>query len=214
MHLLRVAWDRVSMYLPILLMGILALGTYWLVRSTPVFDTTVAPVAPPHEPDYTMRHFSVKTFDAAGKLKSEISGEEAKHFPDTEVIEIAKVYIRSFNSKGQLTVVTSDRALAKSDGSEVELLGNAKVVREGVREPNTNTNSNTSATLSFQGEHLFALLNEEKARSDKPVKLTRGLDQFTGDTLQLDNLTQVIELKGRVRGVLAPAAPAPAGTKP
>ena len=209
MRLLRVAWDRLSLYLPIVLMGILALGTYWLVRSTPVFDTAAAPVAPPHEPDYTMRQFSVKTFDTAGKLKSEITGEQAKHYPDTEVIEIGKVHIRSFNSKGQLTIVTSDRAFAKSDGSEVELLGNAKVVREAVRQPN----GSTSAALSFQGEHLFALLDEEKACSGQPVKLTRGQDQFTADTMQLDNLTQVIELKGRVRGTLAPAAPAPASGK-
>ena len=195
------AWDRVSLYLPIVLMGVLALGTYWLVRSTPVFDTTAPPVAPPHDPDYTMKGFSVKTFDAAGKLKSEVTGAQAKHFPDTEVLEISGVHIRSFNSKGQLTTVTADRALAKSDGSEVELLGNAKVVREAVQEKN----GSTSATLSFQGEQLFAWLETERARSDKPVKLTRGADQFTGDTMELDNLGQVIALKGRVRGTLAPA---------
>ena len=28
-------WDRISIYLPIILMGVLALGTYWLVRNTP-----------------------------------------------------------------------------------------------------------------------------------------------------------------------------------
>ena len=27
--------DRVSMYAPLLMMGVLALGTYWLVRNTP-----------------------------------------------------------------------------------------------------------------------------------------------------------------------------------
>ena len=202
-NMLLSAWDRVSLYLPIVLMGVLALGTYWLVRSTPVFDTAAPPVAPPHDPDYTMTGFSVKTFDAAGKLKSEVTGAQAKHFPDTEILEIRGVNIRSFNNKGQLTTVTADRALAKSDGSEVELLGNAKVVREAVQDKN----GSTRAPLSFQGEHLFAWLDAEKARSDKPVKLTRGADQFTGDTMQLDNLSQVIELKGRVRGTLAPGKP-------
>jgi lipopolysaccharide export system protein LptC len=33
-RLLRAAWDRVSMYLPIILMGFFAMGTWWLVRST------------------------------------------------------------------------------------------------------------------------------------------------------------------------------------
>ena len=31
-------WDQISIYLPILLMGALALGTYWLVRNSPVLS--------------------------------------------------------------------------------------------------------------------------------------------------------------------------------
>ena len=30
------AWDRMSLYVPVMLMGLLALGTYWLARNTPV----------------------------------------------------------------------------------------------------------------------------------------------------------------------------------
>ena len=49
--LLRTAWERLSFYLPIALMGVLALGTYWLVRSTPLpmLPEQVAPAK--HEPD-------------------------------------------------------------------------------------------------------------------------------------------------------------------
>ena len=28
-------WDQVSIYLPVLLMGLMALGSYWLLRATP-----------------------------------------------------------------------------------------------------------------------------------------------------------------------------------
>ena len=28
-------WDQVSIYLPVLLMGLLALASYWLLRATP-----------------------------------------------------------------------------------------------------------------------------------------------------------------------------------
>ena len=31
-RLLLMAWDRLSIYLPIAMMGLMALGTYWLVR--------------------------------------------------------------------------------------------------------------------------------------------------------------------------------------
>ena len=35
-RMIRQAWDRFSLYLPVLLMGLLALGTWWLVRNAPV----------------------------------------------------------------------------------------------------------------------------------------------------------------------------------
>ena len=60
-------------------MGVLALGTYWLVRSTPVFEAPAPDQPPRHEADYFMQKFSVKTFDASGRLKSEIFGTEARH---------------------------------------------------------------------------------------------------------------------------------------
>ena len=56
-------------------------------------------------------------------------------------------------------------------------------------------------------------------RSNRPVQLTRGNDRFTADTMEYDNLDQVLQLNGRVRGVLMPtrqitAAPAPSLCRP
>ena len=74
--LVRGAWESLAVYLPIILMGVLALGTYWLARNTPVLGPAEMPRAASHDPDYSMKRFSMKTFDAAGKLKSEILGTE------------------------------------------------------------------------------------------------------------------------------------------
>ena len=81
-------WDRASIYLPIILMGLLALGTYWLVRNTPVQSAAPGDKPVSSEPDYFMRGFSVKTFDGSGRLKSEVVGKEARHFPDSDTLEI------------------------------------------------------------------------------------------------------------------------------
>ena len=198
--ILRAAWERASIYLPIILMGVLALGTYWLVRSTPVFAPPEAPRAPTHEPDYFMRKFTVKTFDAAGKLKSEVSGAEAKHFPDTDTLEIDGARIRSFDAQGQLTTVTANRALTNSDASEVQLIGNALAVREAVG------GEKSAPRMEFKGEFLHAFMKSERLTSDKPVVLTRGGDRFVADAMEYDNLKQVIELRGRVKGTLVPSA--------
>jgi hypothetical protein len=66
------AWDRITIYLPVILMGLLALGTYWLAR-TRRRSRRRAERAPTHEPDYFLRGFSVKSFDPTGRLKSEIT---------------------------------------------------------------------------------------------------------------------------------------------
>ena len=198
--LLRVAWDRLSLYLPILLMGVLALGTYWLVRSAPVFLPAEAERAATHDPDYFMKNFSVKTFDATGRLKSEVTGADARHFPDTDTLEIDQVRIRSFNEQGQLTIATAKRALSNADGSEVQLFGNALVVRDAV----VGKAGQTTPRLEFRGEFLHAFMNTEQVKSDKPVQLTRGKDRFTGDSMDYDNLARVMQLRGRVKGLLVP----------
>ena len=201
--ILRAAWDRASIYLPIILMGVLALGTYWLVRSTPVFMLPEAPRPPSHEPDYFMKKFTVKTFDAAGKLKSEVSGAQAKHFPDTDTLEIDSARIRSFDAQGQLTTVTANRALTNADASEVQLMGNARAVREAV------AGLKPAPRMEFKGEFLHAYMKTERLKSDKPVELIRGPDRFVADSMDYDNLKQIIELRGRVRGLLVPGTSTP-----
>src|SRR5450759_1534561 len=107
MKLLHLAWERLSLYLPVMLMGVLALGTYWLVRSTPLLLSPEQEAPVRHEPDYFMRKFSVKTFDGAGRVKSEVLGTDARHYPDTDTLEIDFVRIRSFSNEGRLTTASA-----------------------------------------------------------------------------------------------------------
>jgi lipopolysaccharide export system protein LptC len=200
MNFVSTWWYRLSLYLPLMLMGLLAMATYWLVRSTPAPDQSQAATSPRHEPDYFMRKFAVKTYDAQGQLKSEVSGREARHFPDSDTLEIDQVHIRSFNPQGQLTVATAQRAITNGDGSEVQLIGNAQVVRD----PAPGIDGQMQPGVSFASEFLHAFLNTERVKSHKPVTLTRGSDRFTADSMDFDNLDRVMLLNGRVRGQLVP----------
>jgi len=199
-------WDSIAIYMPLLMMGALALGTYWLVRNTPIFSTPELAREVSHDVDYFMHKFTVKTFDEGGKLKSEIYGIEARHFPDTDILEIDQARIRSINAEGHITTATANRAYSNGDGSEVQLTGNARVVREASQD----ASGKQTPRLEFRGEFLHAFLNEERVKSHKPVLLIRGTDQFTGDNFAYDNLDQVADLKGRVRGVLVPRSAASA----
>ncbi len=200
MRIVRLAWDRLSIYLPIMLMGLLALGTYWLVRSTPLLATGSVDQPVRQDPDYLMERFSVRTFDAQGRLKSEVSGLQARHYPHTDILEIDQVRIRSINSHGHVTVASARRALANNDASEVQLIGDAVVVREAA----VDRAGAPLPRVSFSGEFLHAFLEEERIKSHKPVELIRGGDRITAESMDYSNFDQVMELRGRVRGTLQP----------
>ena len=196
------AWDRLAIYLPVALMALLALGTYWLVQSSPKAGAPAVESAVRHEPDYFMRNFSVRTFVETGRLKSEVFGSAARHFPDSDVTEIDQVRIRAFDDQDQLTTATAKRALTNSDASEVELFGNAWVVREAVVDKGVET----SPRMEFRGEYLHAFMDTERVESNQPVEILRGKDVFSADSMEYDNLQQVMVMRGRVKGRLVPIA--------
>ena len=199
---LRLPWtsrvvDTVSTYLPVLLMAVLALGTWWLVKNTPVLDNERQVAPPRHEPDYTMRQFTVQRFAAAGTLKVQIEGEELRHYPDTDTLEIDNPRIRATGPDGRITLASAKHALSNGDGSEVQLSGAARVVREA---------HDDDEALEFRGEFLHAFLATERVRSHLPVIVTQGSTEIRADGMSYDNLSRVVEFKGRVRAVLSPAA--------
>jgi len=187
--------DTASAYLPLLLMAALALGTWWLVKNTPLFegDRTLAP--PRHEPDYTMTQFMVQRFAANGVLRVQIEGDVMRHYPDTDTLEIDNPRIRAFGDDGRITNATARKALANRDGSEVQLSGGAHVVREA---------TDKSPAIDFRGEFLHCFQNTERVQSHLPVVVTQGTTEIRADAMTYDNLSGVLDLKGHVRAVLLP----------
>jgi lipopolysaccharide export system protein LptC len=201
--------DRVTLYLPIIVVAVLALGTYWLVRNAPKLVGPTAKTVAVHEPDYFMRDFVIRNFLANGELRSELFGKEGRHYPDTDTLEVDDLRLRSINPQGLTTRSSARRGLSNADGSEVQLFGDAIVTRDA----DPGRNGQPVPRLEFRGEFLHVFVDTERVTSNKPVTLTRGTDRFTSDTLEYDNLSGVANLKGRVRGQLVPGAAQPAGKR-
>lgn len=208
---LRDAWDRFLLYVPMACMAVLALGTYWMVRTTPPPSAPGVKQAERHDPDYFMEGFTFKSFDAKGRMRSEVMGDKARHYADNAWTEIDQVRVRSYDEKGRVTTATAIRGLANEDGSEVQLIGNAVVVREAELASAANAAKGIapSPRMEYRGEFLHAFMATERLKSHKPVELLRGTDRFTADTLDFDNVEQVLTLQGRVRGTLVPARQIP-----
>jgi lipopolysaccharide export system protein LptC len=191
---LRQLSSRLMLYLPMALMGLLALGSWWLARLTPSAPSVIAAPVQRQEPDYFLTNFSVQSFDAQGQLISEMMGKKATHFPGKEVLEIDQARFRS-SRLGLTTTGQSDRAFSNEDGSEVQLLGNAVVVRETGKNPQ----GQSVARVEFRGEFLHVFARMEELKSHKPVVVVHGTDQFSGDTLRYSKRDGIVELTGRVR---------------
>ncbi|HMS27436.1 MAG TPA: LPS export ABC transporter periplasmic protein LptC [Burkholderiaceae bacterium] len=201
----RRGFDNLVSYLPLLLMVALALGSYWLVKLAPIQKAKAADKVMTHEADYILNKFAVKTFTAEGRLKSELLGGVAKHYPDTDTIEIEEVRINSFNERGRLTIITSaNRALSNADSSEVQFSGEAKSVREAT----TDANGQWQPRLEIKGDFLHAYTQDERIKSHLPVTLQRGNSIISAGAFEFDNLSRVVNLQGRVNAVL-PATPTP-----
>ena len=182
--------DVVSAYLPMLMMAALALGTWWLVRTAPAVETPREAVAPRHEPDYEMTNFVVQRFARDGTLQTQIEGDRLRHFPDNDTLEIDRARLRAVGSDGVVTLASANRALANGDGSEVQLLGDARVVRPA---------HGNQEEVEFRGEFLHAFRNVERLRSHLPVVVTQGESVIRADGMEYDHLSRVVELRGRTR---------------
>jgi lipopolysaccharide export system protein LptC len=189
-----------SSYLPLLVMGLLVLASWWLVKNSPraVAPADERPVS--SEPDYTMERFALERFDAQGRLKLRIEGARLKHYPDTDRIEIEDAQIRAIAEDGRITLASARQALGNGDGSEVQLRGGAEV---------TSTDA-SGAPLVMRSEFLHAFLVTEQVRSHLPVQVQMGSSQLRAAGLDYDHGKRRLDLLGPMRAELTPRAVAPA----
>jgi lipopolysaccharide export system protein LptC len=187
-----------SAYLPLLLMVLLALATWWLVKNSPRPQVVGQERALSSEPDYTMTQFALQRFDAQGRLKLRLEGARMRHFPASDRIEIDDVQISAFAADGRVTLARAHRALGNGDGSEVQLLGGAEVTSEDA----------AGAPLLMRGEFLHAFLVTERVRTHLPVLVRSGATELRAAGLDYDHASRRLELKGPLRAELAPRATA------
>jgi lipopolysaccharide export system protein LptC len=204
----RLAWhlraaEALSAYLPLLLMGLVALATWWLVKNTPVPGPAPRAEPPRSEPDYTMRGFALERFDANGRLKLRIEGELLRHFPDTDRVEIEGARISAFMADGRTTVATARRALGNGDGSELQLFGGAQV----------HSSDAQGAPLHMASEFLHAYLVTERIVTASPVRVRFGATEVSAGGLEYEHASRKLELRGPIRAVIAPRGASAAAGK-
>ena len=201
----RLSWPLrlravLSASLPLLLMALLALASWWLVKNSPrgAVEAEDKPVS--SDPDYTMNQFALERFAADGRLKLRIEGARMKHFPATDRFEIEGALISAIAEDGRITHASARRAIGNGDGSEVQLLGGAEVTSSDA----------TGQPVLMQSEFLHAFLVTERVKSHLPVLVRVGASELRGDGLDYDHGARRLDIQGSVRARLMPRAGGPA----
>ncbi|MBE7419778.1 MAG: LPS export ABC transporter periplasmic protein LptC [Ideonella sp.] len=201
----RLRWrELLGAYLPLLLMVLLALGTWWLVKHTPRPPAPEDAVAPRSDPDYEMRNFAITRFAADGRVTVHIKGARLRHFPDTDRFEIDAAQIEALVPDGRVTRARAARALGNGDASEWQLSGGAHV-RAQLR---------GGGTIELDSEFLQVFVPSERIRTHLPVRVRSGDDDLHAGGLEADNLTQQLRLEPPVRASFSPRSAARVGSKP
>lgn len=195
---LRRSLDRLTIYLPLILFAFLALGSWWLVRSVPELLQPQVDAPLRQDPDYRLTQFTVKSFDATGRMTREVSGQSATHFPATQALHIEEVRIFFENEAGTRLNAQAKQGVSFEAEDKVVLTGNASAVRAA---------DALGPRTSLQGESLTALIGEERLLSSLPVQIDRADHVFTGQSMNFDTRSGQYELKGQVKSTLAVSKP-------
>jgi len=194
-HIISRLLDRLLLSLPLVLVALLALGSYWMLRTAPALDTGQLPQPPDQEPDYVLEKFSTLKFDANGRLTLFIRGELAQRLPESPWVEVHKFSMRATDAQGHVKHASADMGFSSSDNKEFELKGKARLMQEA-------NPADDSPRLEITGEFLHLFSDPDRIESDKPVQLLHGKHQFNADSMVYSGTERSLQLDGRVRAML------------
>lgn len=181
--------------LPLFVMAVLALLTWWLVQRTPKPVSVAGQAAVHHEPDYQMTGFSVQHYTEVGPARGVIEGDTVRHFPDNDRLEIDGARLRWIDAQGHHLSAVAAHAVTSGDAQEVRLSGGARVVREPV--------AGESDPMEFSSESMVFDRRADQVRSNRPVTLRQGRSVVEARALVYAHADARLELQGPVHGSLS-----------
>lgn len=195
--------DLFSAYLPLVLMALLALGSWWLVKNMPPPLKPKQAAPPRAEPDYTMSGFTLERFEPSGRLKVRLSGAQLRHFPDTDRIEVDQLRLEAFAPDGRIMQARAQRGLSNGDASEIQLFGQVQVQQQDKQ----------GAPLRVSSEFLHLYTVSEQMRTHLPVRVERGGTVLTAQALSYDHAAGLLAVGGPARVLFPPRGAADVARK-
>lgn len=182
---------RLHLKSPLIFLVLLIVLTFWLDRVT----------RPPEQvkdddlnrfPDYIIEDLSGIRMDYAREIERKFTAEKLFYYLDEKVTELEHVNFTDTEPEQPLIRMLADRAVVKSKGQDIYLMGNVAAVRGMDGEK-------SKITLTTQFLHLIP--DESLIKTDQPVTISRFRTTVNANGLEFNNRTGMIELLSNVRAV-------------
>ena len=191
-------WRSLLRTMPLILMGILTLITFWLVKKNSPSELAAPERIRTHEPDYTLINGTVSALNEAGTTKYRLLGRKIIHHDDDASIDIVEPRMRLFQALKAPITVRAKTGHLDGDLSILDLFDNAEIFRPAQA---ANANQAASPSMLALSSYFQALINDDILRTDKPVTLMQGLSVMNAtDGGIFNNVEQSMTLLGKVRG--------------
>lgn len=181
--------DRSASLFPLAMLVLLAALTFWLNR---VIEGDKPRGPQRHDPDYWVENFVVRRFDLDGKLQHTLVARKLLHYPDDDTTIVTSPQLTYH--QGAPAEISARMAYVGTDGKEIDLVDDVRVVRQGA------TGDGPPTVLETRALKIFP--DAEKGHTGAPVVITQGKSILRGSGLEFDNKTGVTVLRGRVTGTL------------
>lgn len=178
----------------IFLLALLAGLSFWLKKAVePPSDAPSAKTR--HEPDAIAENFTIRQYDAAGRVARRLSAPYMEHFPDDDSSELKSPKLVRHKPDTPDMTLTGDRARVTSKGETVLLEDNVIATRAATAE---------RQQLVARMPDLTVKPNDGVAYTASPVEITEGPSWMKGIGMHIDNDTSTFKLQSEVTGLLYP----------
>jgi lipopolysaccharide export system protein LptC len=181
---------RPTILLPLVLLAILALLTFWIDYAVQAPEPKIDGSSR-HDPDYILNNFVTTRTDENGDLRYRLTAEEMRHYPDDDTTELEKPQFERYETDKPFTTIEGLKGLVSSNGEKIEFIDDVKVVRQAF---------NGKGEMVVLTDRLELSPNEEMATTDRPVVITQEPKTVIHATGMIyDKKNRTVQLLNRVK---------------
>lgn len=190
--------ERLTAWLPLMLLATLAALTFWLDRAVQL-SPPGRPGITRHDPDYFVDGLAIMRMAPDGSIRHTLTARRMVHYPDDDATHVESPRLVSHTTRRAPVTITAQRALLSSEGENVYFHDDVRLTRAPFGD---------RSELVVETSYLHVIPDENIARTDRPVTITDANTAVSAVGLELNSETRVLRLLSRVRGTYhEPAAP-------